>query len=513
MKALPIFALLTLSLAPLHAQQAWTGAVDSAWGTAGNWSPSGIPSSGVLTFGAASGYTVNLGGVARSLGGLVLNSSSAYSFASGGASGSLQFATATGITQSGSGAVDFANNISFLGSSNRNIGGNGTGTMTFSGVLSRSSGQLLFDGAFETVFAGAAVNTLGSGAIVIGGASAGNHSTVTLSRTTTAAQNAVLGTGLVTLSNGTLKITDTDLTLANDLRVGSGDGIIQTGRLFTLNGALRVNGSRTLTWSNTQKAIVNGDVTTENSGSAGTRIFTFAGTGDVDFNGDIVQPETETGRVVAINKTGSGVFRFNGDSAYTGSTSVSAGSLLINGTGGGQGSYSITGSGTLGGLGTVGLATTATLSLNSATARLAPGDGSIGTLTIDGGGTNATAGLLLNAGELVFDITGLSSDTIVLTNFAVGAGQGSSTAGVGGLSVTFNGTAGSVATYELIRFASAPGIAVDRFALSAEALAAGWVGSFAYQGNSLVFEAVPEPGSWALLVGAAGLWGIYRRRR
>ncbi|MGC6517656.1 MAG: autotransporter domain-containing protein [Candidatus Puniceispirillaceae bacterium] len=111
---------------------------------------------------------------------------------------------------------------------------------------------------------------------------------------------------------------------------------------------------------------------------------------------------------IALTKTGDGTLNITGGHAYTGATTVSAGTLKMNGTSAGS-TITVGASGTLGGSGTSGTV------INSGT--IAPGN-SIGTLNISGDLT------LDNTSELEIEI-GVkgASDTIVITGALTNDGK------------------------------------------------------------------------------------------
>jgi autotransporter-associated beta strand protein len=101
-----------------------------------------------------------------------------------------------------------------------------------------------------------------------------------------------------------------------------------------------------------------------------------------NFAGSINNP-TSTG-VFNLVKTGSGIQKFTGANSYRGNTSVSAGTLLVNGTHNGAGSYSIGAGATLGGTGTINLNLLPDRAVTVNNGSLAPGDGGPGVLNING---------------------------------------------------------------------------------------------------------------------------------
>lgn len=160
------------------------------------------------------------------------------------------------------------------------------------------------------------------------------------------------------------------------------------------------------------------------------------GDGNLIINGVIANGSTTTG-LPFTHQAGTGVVTMNAANTYTGSTLISSGALLVNGTNGvaalAQASYTVNaadgfGGGLLGGTGTINLANnqsiflTGTPSLTgSNNGTLSPGNGlagqgaaGIGTLTIAGTGT-ATVNFGSNSTFAVDLGTGNASDKLTLS--------------------------------------------------------------------------------------------------
>jgi autotransporter-associated beta strand protein len=98
------------------------------------------------------------------------------------------------------------------------------------------------------------------------------------------------------------------------------------------------------------------------------------------FAGSINNP-TGTG-LFNLVKTGTGIQKLTGADSYRGTTTVSGGTLLVNGTHNSAGNYTTATGATLGGTGTINLAGESSVTVN--TGSLAPGDGGPGVLNIGG---------------------------------------------------------------------------------------------------------------------------------
>ncbi len=191
---------------------------------------------------------------------------------------------------------------------------------------------------------------------------------------------------------------------------------------------------------------------------------------------------TESTRVF---KEGSGRWILGGDNTYTGTTSVSGGSLVINGTCTGGGAYTVTQGATLSGSGAV----AGDISVSGG--RLAPGDG-LGAFGVDGNVAIwgvleievdpelGVSDCLVVSGDL--DIRGCALDLVYLGSLRGG-------------------------TYVVARYGSLVGEGFDDGSVPA-----GVVVDYNYGGESAIAIVVPEPCSVAVVL-AAGVVILRRPRR
>jgi autotransporter-associated beta strand protein len=192
---------------------------------------------------------------------------------------------------------------------------------------------------------------------------------------------------------------------------------IENGSIFVVSSVVNLNGG-TLQAAGAIDLIaavsgINPRRTTVNVLSGGAIIDTQS------FNASFSEILRDGGGGGGLTKAGLGTLTLSGANTYTGTTTVSAGTLLVNnttGSGTGSGTVAVDG-GTLGGTGTLGGAVTV-----AATGSVAPG-ASVGTLTINGG-LDISAMANGGTGKLRFELGPISgSDKIALTGtLTIGSG-------------------------------------------------------------------------------------------
>ncbi len=193
-------------------------------------------------------------------------------------------------------------------------------------------------------------------------------------------------------------------------------------------------------------------------------------------------------------KQSAGTLTLSGQNAFTGGTTVNAGTLIVDGNlSFGLGNVMVNTGGTLGGGGLVG-------GITLAGGTISPGN-SPGTLNAES--------LFWGAGTLRFELgpTPATSDHLVLSSQLVGLALPS-----GPYTFDFVDAGWSTnTTYDLITF-DLTDIAIGDFNCSN---GGGFDGNFAYNGKTLQFTvtAVPEPGTLSLVACAAVLGWLLRTRR
>lgn len=199
-----------------------------------------------------------------------------------------------------------------------------------------------------------------------------------------------------------------------------------------------------------------------------------------------------------VTKNGQGKWTLAGNNIYTGTTSVNAGTLFVTGSmSAATGAVSVASGATLGGIGTLGGATTVI-------GRMSPGE-SIGTLNIANDVTWVGAATAGTNTDWVFELApGDISDLLDITGNFNKSGAG--------LNHRFD-FAASTATglFTLVEWSGTSNFTADNFSYTNYAGAG--PGTFILNSNSLQLHVVPEPSTGVLVAGSLIVVGLIRRRR
>jgi autotransporter-associated beta strand protein len=389
-------------------------------------------------------------------------------------------------------------------------GGNYTGGFTLNAGTVSVTGQRGFGTAALTVNGGT-INSSGSSTFSVNSIAIGGNFTFTGSGNDIYTADVSLGGATRTITNSSTG----NRTFSGIISGSSGVGLIFNGTgNTTLSGANTYTGTTTINGGtlslNSTNALQNSTLDTGASGSqavnfivAGTNTYNLgglAGSDNLSLGANTIsvgsnnQTTTYSGVISSstggLAKTGSGSLILTGANTYAGGTTVSEGTLRVNGTH--ASAITVSSGATLGGNGTVsGLVT-----LNSG-ANLTPGN-SVGNLNLNGGLT------LNSTSTLTMEIDGGSAfDTI-------NVGSGSLTY-AGTLSLVFGYTPAVNATYQLFTGTSVAG-ATGNFA-SLTFNNPEYQGTFNPTSGVLTLTAIPEPKTWALLaLGALSLLWINRKK-
>ncbi len=213
--------------------------------------------------------------------------------------------------------------------------------------------------------------------------------------------------------------------------------------------------------------------------------WSLGGNGNLTIQSDI--NNQANGGLTSLDKFGNGVLTLSGTNSIEGGTTVSAGTLLVNGSLTASSSVNVSSGATLGGSGTItgAVVIDGTLSPGSSPGLLSTGD------------------LMLNSGaDSFFQINGLTRgiqfDAVDVTGLLTLGGT---------LTIDFGFTPQVTDTFDLFDFTSQMGdfssvVFVDP----------GFGGTFDASTGVLSLSAVPEPGSFAMLIGGLGVLALLRRR-
>ncbi len=425
---------------------------------------------GILALGGSNSFA---GGISISAGTVRNGAANSFGLAGGapitlGAAGNADAAiSAANVTTSGT--------ITLFGSGNTGtlrIFGNGS-----SGQAPTFSGPVNLNGHDLTIGNGASTT---SGMNLTGQITGSN--TITFDNSNTAvtvvskfgnAGNASTFTGNVVVASGTIQL-EASFAAANTFSVASGARMNLNVSGITIGGLINVSGS-------------GGGVANVSS----NRTLTLSGTGDYSFGGVLQNGASGT---FGLTMNGSGTQTLTGTSTYTGATLVSAGKLIVSGSLGAT-ATTVSAAGTLGGGGGIG----STLSVTG-TAAPGLGSGTAKTLSI---GNNVTFN---NGSTFVvnLDNNGNASDKLAITgNLSL---LGTDTLTFNLLNSTPNGNSFTLAT-----FTGTGPDGINNLFTTDGTLPSGY--QILYNANSIVLAAVPEPGTWAMMLGGVGMLSFYRRLR
>jgi autotransporter-associated beta strand protein len=374
------------------------------------------------------------------------------------------------------------------------ISGGGALTKTGSGTLALSS----------TGMSGSSVNSYSGGTIINGG-------TVEINgRSADNGGYTSLGTGPVTLNNGSTLVSANDWATGNEWNGGAvGLMTLNPGSTWTINAAgstvrnglvlngATVNGQGTngdwggMYLKSTSVTVGGNAISTISVDTAMDTAITMtveAGS-QLNYSGTL---HNKVGSAGGVTKAGAGTLTISGNNSYTGLTTVSNGKLVINGNIS-TSTTTVESGGTLGGSGTIGAVT-----LQSG-GTLAIGN-SPGTMTY-------TGDLTLSLGSISdFEINSFTSGEFDL---ALAALSGMQTVNFNGgtLNLLFQSGFSTLGTVKIFDFDTYAGGGFTN--VISTGLASGYTASF----NSLdgTITVVPEPR--AALIGGIGLLALLRRRR
>jgi len=337
-------------------------------------------------------------------------------------SGKRSIANFGGQSPTYSGPITLANNVSFDDSTFLRITGgiSGTGNITVNASGNNANGMQFGDG---TTFGGQ-INNDGTFTVANTGV-AGDTTPVSVWG---AASFGAKVTGIVqNSSTSLLLIRANDSSFAGTLTINAGKVRVETP-YSNVGSSLSASNSVTMA-SGTTFELGNTDQTIAGLGGAGGTVqlgtgstphtLTIGGSGTFTSGASLNSNGSAGGVILSLAKTGIGTQTLTGNSAYNGTTAVSNGTLLVDGTNTTGDNVTVSSTGKLGGTGAIVLASGKTFAINgsssAARAVLTPGDptvsSGVGSLTLGSSSVTTSATLGANS-QLAVDLTSTTSDTV-----------------------------------------------------------------------------------------------------
>ncbi len=390
-------------------------------------------------------------------------------------------------------------------------------------TLTLTAGGLLFTGANNYIISNGSLNTntasvtdlifqqYGTGTLTVSANIVNGASGTPLVKSGT---GALVLSGNNSYSGGTY-LNQGILNINGFKALGSANNTTFSGNSLTFSGG-------TLQYAANYSASNSADIST------GTTSFR-AGGATIDTNGNNVSYANAIGGggVGGLTKVGSGSLTLSAASTYSGGTTVSAGALLLNnGTSGsatGTGFLNVAAGGTIGGAGTSN-STTFAISGNvivgndvdtiSSTTLTASSASTItnATLSFNLNNANSAQSNILNVGTtgITFSGTTLALNmvgaSIVQANTPYELIAGTSASQYGGLT-TFTNSLGQ----QEIEGSSALALSFEINGTSSNFYQPSYL--FVTSNGDIDVEVVPEPGTWALMIGGLGLLIFLQKRR
>ena len=329
--------LISGNTATINVDQATTAGTSAKTMTIGNINTTSVSNSWVYTFSGANNSSLTVGTIT----GAAATANGTNTITNSNTTGTL---TIGGYTSANTGNSTVVDTLTFTGAGNTTIGaitpaGNSTlaltnsstGTLTLSGNYNYTGLTTIGTGvstAVGTTIFGGINNTSGNTTINGSSAYSQNGGTGATVVQLNSASNGGLASGLLTLTNGRIEALGAGRTLSNNVTFTA--GAFQGSQDITITGTFTgaTGGDRAL--GNTLasgKKLTLGAVNITNDVSATARTLTIGGTGDTVITGVVAN-----GAGTGVNKLTiwGGNVTLTKANTYTGATTISAGTLLLD---------------------------------------------------------------------------------------------------------------------------------------------------------------------------------------
>lgn len=334
------------------------GTTDSIYDAA-NWSPLKVPAAGdVLIFGGSARLAPDLGSD-LSIGSITFNST-ASAFTLGGI-GTYQIGSG-GITNNSTSLERILNNITLTAAQSWNAA---SGVLSIGGNVATGGFSLTINGTSDTTISGILSGTgsltkSGAGTLTLSGANTFTGGTTLSAGVLAIGNNSALGSGILAITGGSIQASGGSRSFANAATLGANASVTGANDLAFAGKLTQSGGNRTLTISNTGLTTFAGGIQLTNSSRK--RTLTIAGTGNALVSGAITNGNA-TGSLV---KSGTGTLTLSGANTYTGTTTLTAGTVVLgSNTALGTGTVTLNGASLQSGLAGVALANAITLSAST----------------------------------------------------------------------------------------------------------------------------------------------------
>ena len=350
---LSLFAALVGLFAPgtaVATNYAWTGTSSAAWGTAGNWSPSGPPTTGdvALLNGAGNGNTTIDVGSGNYIFGFIFDTASAAAYTIGtGAAGSQTL----GLRNAGGATVLFTNTSTVVNNPVFNATlsfGNSVANASYLFENDSTASTWTFAGGMTSAFGGIrSITVQGAGNTIISGAIANNViGTNNLTKTgmgTLTLSGANMFNGGLTINGGTVAISGSGTLGAATNAMTLGGGALDLGATIQTNAAVTISAAAASGDTIKNGTLTNTSLTVNNSSGTVTLsanikssgILTMSGAGTLTLSGNNLFTEASNpGSNIGALTVSAGILNLTGNNTITAGSSATQNGNLFSVVGG-----------------------------------------------------------------------------------------------------------------------------------------------------------------------------------